>query len=120
MSNKSTYTKILVIGTKDDPECFINPLANYELECANGEFGAPWDGCVAKGSVRVRCPARYLPCNKPALKGDSFSCYMDCSNREGVKECLADGKLFATSDQYSAKILIFHSILLSGIIYEES
>ena len=74
------------------------------MECANGEFGAPWDGCIAKGSVRVRCPERRLPCNEPALNGDSFSCYMDCTNREGVKECLVDGKFFATLDQYCTKL----------------
>ena len=98
------FTKILAMKIKDDPKCFINPLNNYELECENGEYGAPWGGCIAKGSVRVRCPARRLPCNEPALNGDSFSCYMDCTNREGVKECLLDGKLFATLDQYYAKL----------------
>ena len=75
-----------------NPECFINPLANHELECKNGKFAEPWNGCVDQGSVRVRCPARYLPCNKPNLFGDSFSCYKDCSNRDGVKECSIDGE----------------------------
>ena len=112
------FNKILVLKIKDDPKCFINPLNDYEMECANGEFGAPWDGCIAKGSVRVRCPAMRLPCNKPALNGDSFSCYMDCTNHEGVKECLVDGKIFAPSGQNCAKILV-HSVLLSGTIYKE-
>ena len=97
------FNKILVLKIKDDPKCFINPLNNYEMECANGEFGAPWDGCIAKESVRIRCPAMRLPCNKPALNGDSFSCYMDCTNHEGVKECLVDGKIFSPSGQYCAK-----------------
>ena len=63
------------------------PANTNMLECANGNYGPRWAGCLNQGSVRVRCPANHYPCNDLAGNGIEFSCWFNCANHGGDKEC---------------------------------
>ena len=74
--------------------CYSNPANDFLLECANGNFTKPWNGCIDQGSVRVRCPLAFVPCNYLAVNGIEFRCRQDCTEHGGVKDCLAEGTFF--------------------------
>ena len=67
--------------------CHSLSTSNDMLECANGEFGEQWNGCLDQNSFRVRCPQGYFPCNNLAGNGIEFSCFKDCANNGGLKKC---------------------------------
>ena len=50
-----------------------------------------WEGCINQGSRRVRCPKGTHPCNSRVNNGKEFSCFEDCSENGGRKECSDDG-----------------------------
>ena len=75
--------------------CYSTSTSNDQLECANGNFGEQWNGCIDQGSVRVRCPQGFFPCNDFAVNGIEFSCFKNCANRGGLKTC--QGNIFYIS-----------------------
>ena len=70
-----------------------NVLLNNGLECANGNFVASWDGCIDQGSLRVRCPKDFIPCNDLARNEQEFTCRYDCTDHGGRRDCLKEGIL---------------------------
>ena len=73
----------------------------YKMECANGNLGDLWAGCVDQGSERVRCPLDHVPCNELPTTGESFSCWGHCENHGGLKtDCI---------DDTISNLQIFHS-----------
>ena len=92
------YTKILIrnlfnIGVVENI-CYAAAADKNLLECANGNFASLWDGCIYQGSVRVRCPIHHFPCNDLAANGEPFSCWYDCTDHGGLKDCLVEGTLY--------------------------
>ena len=76
------------------PVCYSSPAPSGDvMECANGNRATVWTGCQDQGSVRVRCPKGYLPCNDLSTEGtgNEFSCWFDCDGHGGVKECSDEG-----------------------------
>ena len=69
----------------------VNNLHNSGLECANGNFAASWDGCLDQGSVRIRCPRDYFPCNDLSGNRIEFGCWENCTGHGGVKDCITEG-----------------------------
>ena len=62
------------------------------MECADGSFENMWDGCVQKGSYRVRCPHSYMPCHEMRSNGIEFFCGVTCDSRGGKRKC-SGGKI---------------------------
>ena len=91
--------------------CLSSSTSNNEtLGCTNGNVANIWTGCIDQGSVRIRCPKDYFPCNELADHkedwkndweengerirkiGNEFTCSPDCKNHGGPKECLDECK----------------------------
>ena len=75
------------------PICYAESTNVGQLECANGNLGDTWDGCLHQNSVRVRCPKNNFPCNAVATNKQEFKCKADCSEHGGIKECFTEGIL---------------------------
>ena len=72
--------------------CYAKSTNSTELlECANGNFAKLWNGCIHQGSKRVRCPKATFPCNSPPGNGEHFTCFENCSENGGRKECSSEG-----------------------------
>jgi len=84
-------------ATCPEPECYVTSTNDNMMECANGQFGRKWNGCVGQDSVRVRCPHNYLPCNDLARNGIEFGCWFDCTNHGGVKGCTIEDVVYEES-----------------------
>merc|ERR1712242_426586 len=85
-----------------------------KLECADGTFvdifDEGWDGCLNKGSYRVRCPYPYIACEKMrvvnGVETKDFHCEITCSNHEGKrKTCNRDMKCIPEPRKDSKKLL---------------
>ena len=69
----------------------VNKLHNSGLECANGDFASSWGGCLNQGSLRIRCPRDYFPCNDLSGNRIEFSCRENCTRHGGLKDCIVEG-----------------------------
>ena len=69
-------------------ECGAEPTEyTNKLECADGTLENTWNGCVNKGSYRVRCPYPYIPCHDMRSNGVEFFCGTTCNSRGGKRKC---------------------------------
>ena len=105
----------IIIQNRLGPTCYAASLNIDKLECANGNLGNLWDGCMKQNSLRVRCPKDKFPCNELAGNKKEFSCYFDCSNHGGVKECFNEGKLKNLDLVFHTHCIIRTYILVSSL-----
>ena len=93
----STTSRAYIKSTKkvsNRVPCYAFSTNNDMMECATGDFGTKWRGCIDQGSVRVRCPKGTMPCNDFSANGKEVSCWNNCSRHGGLKACLKEGRCF--------------------------
>merc|ERR1712242_255443 len=79
-----------------------------KLECADGTFvdifDEGWDGCLNKGSYRVRCPYPYIACEEMrevnGVETKDFHCEITCSNHEGKRKTCNRGKILSLLEDF--------------------